>query len=182
MSIEQEIAAGLHSVEVEHELDRLAHKVADYAQSIAPVFGETGVDEHRTSPPEGEPGDYRDSIVVDPRMRRPGVRRVISRSKLAIWVEIGTRHMPEYAVFTKTAKYFGAKGGPSFSASGRDSMADEGVGHAHKHLRSELEAYAKLRATGAAAHKVAEAAKSVAQARQARSSAFNAARPRRGRR
>lgn len=180
MSIEDEIAAGLRSVEIEHELDKFAHRVADYAKSLAPVFGETGVDERRDAPPEGEPGDYRDSIHVD-ETRHVGRRRVISRSKLAIWIEIGTRHMPEYAVFTRTAKFFGAKGGPSFSSNGRDSTADHGVARAHEHLRGELETLAKLKATDAAAHRIAAQKRAVDQARQARSAAFNAARPRRGR-
>lgn len=182
MSIEDEIAAGLRSVEIERELDKFARRVADHAKSLAPVFGETGVDERRGAPPEGDPGDYRDSIHVD-ETRHVGRRRVISRSKLAIWIEIGTRHMPEYAVFTRTAKFFGAKGGPSFSSGGRDSMADHGVAHAHERLRDELETLAKLRATNAAAHHITAQRRAVEQARQARTAAFNAARPRqRGRR
>jgi hypothetical protein len=82
-------------------------------------------------------------------------------------------------VFTKAAKYFGAEGGPSFSASGRDSMADEGVHRAHLHLRSELEKLAKMKAGGAAAQHISAQRGSVKQARIARSAAFNAARPRR---
>ncbi|GFG72693.1 hypothetical protein [Mycobacterium botniense] len=107
-----------------------------------------------------------------------GGRRVISRDKKAVWIEIGTSHMPEYAPFTKAAAMFGAEGGPSFSSTGRDSMADEGVAYAHAHLRAELERFAKLSAEGAAAHEIAAAARDVRQARIARSAAFKAARSR----
>jgi hypothetical protein len=184
MSIESEIlvqAAG--AAEVQHELDKLAHEVCEYAKSLAPVFGETGHDERRGSPPEGEPGDYRDSIHVEKVHRDPDVRRVISRDYKAIWIEIGTRHMPEYAVFTKTGAYFGSDTGPSFApGSGRRSMEEEGVAHAHKSLREELEHLAKLTAEGAAVHEIDAARSRVSAARLARSAAFRAAQPRRGRR
>ncbi|ORA40903.1 hypothetical protein BST20_01780 [Mycobacterium branderi] len=182
MSIEDaimaELAAGLHEAEVEAALDHLAHEVCEQVKSETPVFGD--LPPHRDAPAEGEPGDARNAVHVEPLP--DGGRRVISRDKKAVWIEIGTRHMPEYAPFTKAAAMFGAEGGPSFSSSGRDSMADEGVAREHERLRGELENLAKLTATGAAAHHIAAARRSVEQARTARSAAFKAARPRRGRR
>jgi hypothetical protein len=172
--------AALQTAEVELELDHLAGKIRDAVKAETPVFGEMGLDEHRTAPPEGNPEDARNAVHVEPLP--DGGRRIISRNRLAVDIEIGTKHMPEYAPFTKAAALFGAEGGPSFSASGRDSMADEGVRHAHERLRNEVETYAKLRATGAAAEKIAAQRKTVEQARIARSAAFKAARPRRGRR
>ena len=175
----RDLTAELETAEVRHHLSELADKVCDQVKAETPVFGEMGHDEHRQHPPEGDPGDARDAVHVEPH--GDGFR-VISRDKKAIWIEIGTAHMPEYAPFTKAAAMFGSTSGPSFSSSGRDSMADEGVHSAHEHLRSAVETYAKLRATGAAAHHVAAAGKNVAQARIARSAAFTAARPRRGKR
>jgi hypothetical protein len=177
MSIEDEILAqmvGAH--EITDGLDKLAKDVCDFAKSIAPVFGD--LPPHRDAPADGDVGEYRDSIQVEDVHGHPDVRRVISRDKKAIWIEIGTKHMPEYAVFTRAAALFGAEGGPSFSASGRDSMADAGVHHAHHKLRDELETLAKLKATGAAAHHISAQRGVVNQARIARSAAFTAARPR----
>lgn len=176
-SVVADIAAGLQTAEVHHELKKLADEVCAQVKSQTPVFGD--LPPHRNAPPEGDPGDARDAVHVEPTA--DGFR-VISRDKKAIWIEIGTAHMPEYAPFTKAAAMFGAEGGPSFSSSGRDSMADAGVAHSHTHLRGELERLAKLSAEGAAAHEIAAASRSVAQARLARSAAFRAARPRRGRR
>jgi hypothetical protein len=171
VSIEAEIAAQFAgALEVEHAVEEFAHKVADYAKTLAPVFGDKPP--KRGAPPQGSPGDYRGSIKVEhpPRAGATPTRRVISRDHKAIWIELGTRHMPEYAVFTKTAKYFGGTG----------PIIDEGVQHAQHHLRGELERLAKLTATGAAADRIAAQRKSVESARTARSSAFKAAR--RGRR
>ena len=176
VSIESEIAAGLHSFEVERELDKLAERVAEYARGIAPVFGDH-------DPRRGEPGDgqatgaYRDSIEVTPN--GPGRRRVGSDDIKAVWIEVGTRHMPEYAVFTKTGAHFGDTRGP---------IIDEGVRRAQHALRGELAKLAELRAAGAlgtAEHAalIGSQRARVEAARQARSSAFKAARgPRRHRR
>lgn len=183
MSVEDELVAAitaeLATTEVQLELHHLADQVCDQVKAETPVFGEMGLDEHRKAPPEGEPGDAREAVHIEPH---GDGYRIISRNHLAVMIEIGGEHMPEYAPFTKAAAMFGSTDGPSFSSSGRDSMADHGVQHAHENLRSAVETYAKLRATGAAAHHVAAARKNVAAARIARSAAFNAARPRRGRR
>jgi len=172
MSIESEIAAGLHSVEIEHELDKFAEEVRDHARGLAAVFGESGRDDRRDAPPEGEPGDFRDSIEVGPSPK-VGHRRVGSNSKIALWQEVGTRHFPEDAIFAKTAKYFGGTG----------PIIDEGVNEAQHHLRGELEKLEKLTAEGAAANHIASQRRAVNEARLARSAAFRAARGgRRGRR
>ncbi|PBA85411.1 hypothetical protein DKM27_24685 [Mycobacterium tuberculosis variant bovis] len=173
MTIEAEIAAGLHSVEIEHELHKFAEKVRDYARDLAPVFGETGRDDRRTAPPEGAPGDFRESIKVR-TTGKPGHLRVGSNSPIALWQEVGTRHFPEDAIFAKTAKYFGGTG----------PIIDEGVQHAQGRLRGELERLEKLAAAGAGAHHIAAQRRAVEQARTARSAAFKAARGRgrRGRR
>jgi hypothetical protein len=188
MSMESEaladiMGAGLHEAEIGHALDELAGKVCEQVKDLAPKFGDLPA--HRNNPaekwnPTGE-DSYRDSIEVDDLHGSLDTRRVISRDPKAIWIEIGTAHMPEYAPFTKAAAMFGSTTGPSFSVNGRDSMADEGVHHAHEHLRGEVEKLAKLGATGAAAHHLAAQRTAVAQARIARSAAFKAARPRRGR-
>ena len=171
MSIEDEISAGLGSVEIEHELDTFCDKIIEYAKGLAPVFGDR--DPKRGEPGIGEPGDYKDSIRQLPGHRKPGYRRVGSDDPKAIWIEFGSRHMPEYAVFAKTAKYFGGTG----------PDVDEGVHHAQSTLRSALERLEKLTAEGAAAHDIASGRRAVNEARAARSAAFRAARGgRRGRR
>lgn len=175
MSIEAEIAAQFAgAVEVEHAVEKFAHKVAEYAKSLAPVFGD--LPPRRGEPAHGEPGDYRDSIKVEhpPRATAVPTRRVISRDFKAAWIELGTRHMPEYAVFAKTAAYFGGTG----------PTIDEGVEHAQGHLRRELETLAKLRAGHAGtmheaiakSKSIAEQKRAVDQARMTRSAAFKAAR------
>lgn len=167
MGIEAEIAAGLHAVEIEHELDKFADKVRDYARDLAPVFGETGRDDRRDAPPEGAPGDFRDSIKAS-TTGKPGHRRVGSNSPIALWQEVGTRHFPEDAIFAKTAKHFGGTG----------PIIDEGVQHAQGKLRGELERLEKLTAVGVGAHHIAAQRRAVERARQARSAAFKAARGR----
>jgi len=166
VSIEDEISAGLHAVEIEHELDKFCDKVIEYAKGIAPVFGD--LPPKRGEPSIGDPGDYKNSIRQLPGHRKPGHRRVGSDDFKAIWIEVGTRHMPEYAVFSKTAKYFGGTG----------PIIDEGVQRAQSHLRGELEKLDKLIAEGAG-QRITAQRRSVDQARAARSAAFNAVRPRR---
>lgn len=175
MSIEAEIAAQFAgAIEIEHEVEKFAHKVADYAKTLAPVFGDHPT--KRGEPPHGEAGDYKDSITVEhpPKATAVPTRRVISRDYKAIWIELGSRHMPEYAVFAKTARYFGGTG-PVF---------EEGIEHAQSKLRDELHKLEKLTAVSGEAALIAKQAGAVDQARLARSAAFRAARGprRRGRR
>lgn len=171
MSIEAEISAWLGSAEAAHELHKFAEHVAEHARGLAAVFGETSRDDRRQAPPKGSPGDFRDSIKVFPS-DKVGHLRVGSMDKIALWQEVGTRHFPEDAIFAKTAKYFGGTG----------PIIDAGVQHAQSRLRDELEKLAKLGAEGAGLDRIAAQSKIVDQARQARSSAFKAARGQRGRR
>jgi hypothetical protein len=173
-------AAMATDVTVMAATDHLANEVADYAKGLAPVFGDR--DPRRGSPSYGEPGDYKDSIKVTPSPSEPLGRRVGSDDFKAIWIEVGSRHMPEYAVFTRTAAYFG----------GTPPILNEGVRNAQHHLREQLEKLAKLTAVGAIGLKAGVARSKaitaqkheVTKARNARSAAFNAARGprRRGRR
>lgn len=180
MALEDEILAQMVGAsEITDGLDKLAAEVCEAAKSMAPVFGD--LPPHRGEPasktnPTGD-DSYRDSIHVEEVRGHPDKRRVISRDPKAVWIEIGTKHMPEYAVFARAAKLFDSVGGPSFSSDGRDSMADHGVEHAHHHLRDELETLAKMKATDVAAHHIAAQRGVVNQARLARSAAFRAARP-----
>lgn len=173
MSIESEIAAQFAgAAEVKLGVDKLAHEVADYAKSIAPVFGDQPP--KRGEPGVGEPGDYKESIGVEaaPGAKTPA-RRVISRDPKAIWVELGSRHMPEYAVFAKTAAHFGGTG----------PVIEEGVDYAQGRLRGELKKLAEMTAAGASDAGLAAQRSAVDQARLGRSAAFRAARgPRRRRR
>lgn len=176
MSLEAEILAQLGgTIEVTHALDEKAAEMRDFAKSIAPVFGDKPP--KRDEPPMGgSPGQFRDSITVENVAGETDVRRVISRDDpVAGWQELGTRHMPEYAVFAQTAAHFGGTG----------PVIDEGVQHAQHKLRESLETLAKLRAehaVGSAAHRASRIAaqkRTVNQARLERSAAFKAARPRR---
>lgn len=153
----------------EAELDVFADKVRDYARDLAPQWGDR--DERRSEPPHPEWDVFKETILN--KFVKPGQRHVGSNSPIALWQEVGTRHFPEDAIFGKTAKYFGGTG----------PIIDEGVQSAQGHLRGELERLAKLTAEGAAAHELHAQRASVEHARQARSSAFKAARgSRRGRR
>ncbi|OBG71330.1 MULTISPECIES: hypothetical protein [unclassified Mycobacterium] len=170
MSIESEILAQmLTDAGVDVEVDKLAHQIAGEIKELSPVFGETGHDEKRSAPPHGSPGDYRDATKVILHPTKPHARRVINDDYKAVWIELGSRHMPEYAPFAKAAALHGGTG-PDFA---------EGVERAQQNLRGEVEKLTKLMAEGAAAHEITAQRGRVNQARQARSAAFNAARPRR---
>lgn len=168
VSIESEIAAGLHSYEIEQKLDELAAKVAEYAKGIAPEFGDRNP--RRAEPGDGqEPGAYKDSIEVVPN--GPGRRRVGSWDKKAMWIEVGARHMPEYAVMTKTGVHFGDTRGP---------IMDEGIRRAQHTLRGELERLAAVHAdtslTGLdRAAAIAHQRRRVNAARDARAAEFRTA-------
>lgn len=148
-----------------------ADEIADHWKGIAPVFGDRPP--KREAPPYGgAEGEYRDSIRAEPFRKKDGMPayRVGTDDYRALWIELGTKHMPEYAPATKTAALFGDTTGPIMS---------EGVKTAQGHLREQLETLAKLKAEGAAASRIAEQTKQVNAARQARTSAFKAARGRR---
>ena len=170
MGIEAEIAAQFAgSLEVEHALDDFAAQIRDEIKDLTPTFGDKPP--KRGEPGIGDPGDAKAAVQVS-GVKGPGKRRVESDDPKAIWIEIGTRHMPEYAPFAKVAALHGGTG---------PVILEQGVHTAHMHLRGELEKLAKLKAENAAAHKITAQRKSVEQARQARSAAFKAAR-KRGRR
>lgn len=155
--------------EVREGLEAFVKEVTEYAKSIAPVFGETGRAEHRKAPPEGEPGAYRDSIVGEVLNANRG--RVSTDDYKAFWIEFGAKHMPEYAVFAKTAAHFGGTG---------PDGVDGGVQSSQEHYRRERE---KLREMTEHAGSYTSAAfevqkKSVERATAERSAAFKAARSR----
>lgn len=172
MSIETDLRALGFTVEgdlaIEAELDVFSTKIRDELRDIAPKWGDR--DERRENPPHPEWGVFADTITVS--RVGPGRRHVGSSSPIALWQEIGTRHFPEDAIFAKIAKLHGGTG----------PIIDEGVQAAQSHLRGELETLEKLAATGASSHALKAQRLAVEHARQARSSAFKAAKPRRGRR
>lgn len=156
--------------------DRLAEAVADRVREGTPTFGD--LPPHRGSPAHGSAGDAKDAIKVESHPSEPLGRRVISHDFKALWIEVGTRHMPEYAPFTKAAAYYGAPG----------PILNAGLQETQHNLRNELEKLAKVSALGAVglkggiakAEAINKQKQAVHAARTARSSAFKAARgPRR---
>lgn len=90
---------------VKKGVDKKAHKVQEYWQSIAPVFGDRPP--HRDAPSHGSPGDYKDSIVIEDMSDGDSPReRVKSTDFKAKWIEYGNKHMPEYAPLSKTKAKF----------------------------------------------------------------------------
>jgi hypothetical protein len=166
MELDAEIAK---NPEVIKGLEDLAHEVEDYWKGLAPVFDSQR--DKRAAPPYDQPGAYRDSIHTELVRRKDGMpgARVGTSYFTALWIEVGTTHMPEYAPATKTAHYFHDTTGPVFS---------EGVQQAQGKLREALETLEKAKATGG---DVKSARTEVNQARSERSAAFKASR-RRGRR
>jgi len=164
----------LRSPEVIKGLEDLAHEVEEYWKGLAPVFDSDR--DRRAEPPNDEPGAYRDSIHTEMTRSKNGApsARVGTNDYKAIWIEVGTAHMPEYAPATKTAHYFHDTTGPVFS---------EGVQQAQGKLREALESLAKAKAAGTSAE-VKSAKSAVSRARGERSAAFKASRGRgrRGRR
>lgn len=173
MSIEGEILAQMaRSAEIDVELDKFAHKIAEEVRDLTPEFGD--LPPKRGEPGIGDPGDAKAAIKVEHQAAKVPTRRVISRDPKAIWIELGTAHMPEYAPFAKVAALHGGTG----------PIIDEGVEHAQGKLREEVDKLAKMTAVGATAAELSAQRSAVGAARQARSSAFKAARGgrRRGRR
>lgn len=158
------------SAEIERHLDKFAHEIADEIRDLTPEFGD--LDPKRGDPPHGEPGDAKAAITVEPSPRGFLARRVISRDYKALWIELGSRHMPEYAPFAKVAAMHGGTG-PDFT---------EEIHQAQHKLRGEVEKLAKMLATDATAKAIAEQRREVDRARMGRSAAFKAARGYRRRR
>ena len=157
------------SPEIHDGILNLAIAVRDYWRDLAPVFGETGNDERRKQPADGEAGAYRDSIHVT-WVKTGGsdmpVARVLSDDMKAEWIEYGASHMPEYAPATKTAEHFGGTG----------PLQHEGIKSAQSRVRAAVHELAGLRAASASREEIALAAKHVSVAREARSEAFKNAR------
>lgn len=115
-------------------LDQAA-EMRDYWKGLAPVFSGGSRDRRSTPPNDGKPGDYRDSIHVETLTDKfgwPGAR-IISADYKAAWIEMGTRHMPEYAPATATAHHFGSTTGPSINSG---ALSDSHLAHAQKRLRN----------------------------------------------
>lgn len=147
-------------------VEELAHRIEESLKDKAQVFGDRPP--KRQGPPDPE-HPFKESIHTELIRTKDGMpaARVGSDSPIAMWQEIGTKHFPEDAIFAKTAAEFGDTTGPVMS---------EEVAQAHGKLREALETLATLKAQGAAAEHIARATKAVAAARQARTSAFKAAR------
>lgn len=98
----------MKSERVHKAVDDKAKVVQEFWKSIAPVFDVNDpAKEHRTAPPHGEPGDYRDSITIVDMSDESGFRdRVKPTDFKAKWIEYGTAHMPEYAPMAKTKAKF----------------------------------------------------------------------------
>jgi hypothetical protein len=163
IDFEDEILAQIvGSREAEHQLDKYAHQIADEIRELTPEFGD--LPPKRDAPVWGKSGDAKAAIQVLPG--GPGRRIVQSDDPKAIWIEVGTRHMPEYAPFTKVAAMHGGTG----------PIVEQGIQHAQHKLREALEHLEKLGAEGATAAAIARQRQAVDTARNARSAAFRAAR------
>lgn len=98
-------AKALKSKRVAAGVEKKAQKVADYWQSIAPVFGDKPP--HRAAPSHGAPGAYRDSITVTDMSDGDGPRKRVQDTDFkARWIEYGNKHMPKYAPRAKTKANF----------------------------------------------------------------------------
>ena len=182
----------MSSEEVHHKLDAVVKEAQDKAKSRAPVFDvENKKRNRRDLPPwdsfhlnePGHPGDYRNSIVIERVKGKPHVRRLISRDYKAVWIEIGTRHMPEYAILTNIAREYGSKTGPSFSENGEHvSTEDEGVSRSHDSLREAIKTMETMMENGAKGKALDSIRNKINTIRNQRSAAFRAAAPRRRRR
>lgn len=110
--VEAQIADGRTSAAAVVQAAKVAkaEEVKTYWQSIAPKWGDRDP-RGATVPTEtgsGEivdayEGEYANSIHVE--SKRGGVR-VGSNTKIAIFAEYGTEHMPEYACAAKTVEHF----------------------------------------------------------------------------
>lgn len=171
---EAELSRAMRGPEVMIAAEKLAKEVVEYAQGIAPVFGDK--DPHRNTPPHGDPEDYKNSIrALAPRIEGDTVIvSVETNDYKAWWIEYGSRHMPEYAVFSRTAEHFGGTG---------PDMASEQVSTAHGILRAALQDLALARALPGhnehlgfqKAAAIGKAKQAVEQARSGRSAASRAA-------
>lgn len=97
----------MKSEKVQKAVDAKAAAVQEYWQSVSPVFNPDDPKEHRKVPPYGQPGAYRDSVIVEPHNDDSGFRdRVKPTDFKAKWIEFGSAHMPTYAPMAKTKAQF----------------------------------------------------------------------------
>jgi hypothetical protein len=128
---QSEIDKVLHSDLVNKKVGEKAVEVWVYWRSIAPVFGDKPP--HRDEPAFGNPGDYRDSLIIKNASDDTTVRwRVKPTDAKMYWIEFGTRyradsqkpggsrshgrgkhssdtgvvHMPEYGLMAKVKAHF----------------------------------------------------------------------------
>jgi hypothetical protein len=87
-----------------------AQEVAEYWKSIAPVWGDRPTKGATTPTEDGSgrivdayEGEYANSIHVESKGNRV---RVGSNTKIAVFAEYGTVHMPEYACAQRTVDHF----------------------------------------------------------------------------
>lgn len=110
--IEREIASGRGTVAavVRAAKEEKAEEVAEYWKSIAPVWGDRDP-KGATVPTEtasgqivdAYEGEYANSIHVESKGARV---RVGSATKIAVFAEYGTEHIPEYACAQRTIEHF----------------------------------------------------------------------------
>lgn len=98
----------LNSKKTVKALRNKADQVVKYWQSVSPVFDAGDKKEHRTAPPYGAPGAYKDSITAIEKTDENGntYEHIVATDHKALWIEYGTAHMPEYAPLAKTKARF----------------------------------------------------------------------------
>ncbi len=109
--VEAQIADGkTTAAAVRAAMEVKAEEVKDYWQSIAPKWGDLPTRGATTPTEDGSgkivdayEGEYANSIHVE--SKRGGVR-VGSATKIAVFAEYGTEHIPEYACAQKTVEHF----------------------------------------------------------------------------
>ncbi|WP_136244768.1 hypothetical protein [Mycobacterium intracellulare] len=97
----------MKSQRVHDAVQAKAVTVQTYWKEISPVFDPSDPREHRKKPPHGQPGAYRDSVIVTDTSDAEGASaRVKPTDFKAKWIEFGTAHMPEYAPMAKVKAKF----------------------------------------------------------------------------
>jgi hypothetical protein len=97
----------MKSERVHKAVDAKAVKVQEFWKSVSPVFNPDDPREHRKTPPHGQPGDYRNSVIIQDLSDADGFRdRVKPTDFKAKWIEFGTAHRPADAPMAKTKAHF----------------------------------------------------------------------------
>ena len=93
------------SPELREALERMGTEGVAYAKSIAPV-GEPGQGGAYSGHQHRHPGEYRDSLDHEIHEGRTRMSlRIFSKDFKAGWIEKGTKHMPKYAVLSRTLDF-----------------------------------------------------------------------------